>query len=506
MTLVTLLGGGPGDPGLITLNGVEALNRADVIVYDSLVPDALLEHAPHDAERIYVGKRAGQHSLKQEEINALLVRLASEGKRVVRLKGGDPFVFGRGGEEAMALAEAGIPFQIVPGVSSTIAAPAYAGIPVTHRGVSSGFAVVTGHEDPTKEGSDLNWSALARIGTLIVVMGVGRLEQIVGQLMHHGRSAETPVALIEWGTQRSQRTVTGTLETIVAHVKEAGLGPPAAIVVGEVVALREGLSWFEKRPLFGLRVLVGRTREQGGRLSAELRDAGAEPLECPLIEIAPPSDWGPVDRAIERLGEYHWVIFTSGNGVRWFLDRLFHLGLDARTLAGASIACIGPATASALRPFGLIADIVPAQHVAEELADAIGDIAGSRILLPRAEAGRAVLPDRLRASGAKVDDIAVYRNLTPDGLASRLSAALGGVDVVTFASSSMVQHFVRALGQDRARDRLARVCTACIGPVTSATLREHGVAPTVVAGAHTIPDLVDALIRWRVDPQARTGS
>jgi len=339
---VTLVGAGPGDPGLITLHGVEALRQADAVVYDYLASPELLAHAPEQAELIYVGKQAGRHTLAQSEINALLVRLAREGKRVVRLKGGDPFVFGRGGEEAEALVAAGVPFDVVPGVTSAIAAPAYAGIPVTHRGVASSLAIVTGHEDPQKATSAIDWGSLAGIDTLVFLMGVANLPAIAAELIAHGRRSDTPAAVIQWGTVGRQRTVTGTLADIATRVEEAGLGSPAVTVVGAVVGLRERLRWFDRRPLLGLRVLVTRTREQAGRLAEGLRALGAEPVECAVIETAPPLDWAPLDRAIGELGAYRWIAFTSANGVEAFFARLALAGRDARALAGARLAPSAP--------------------------------------------------------------------------------------------------------------------------------------------------------------------
>ncbi len=357
---VSLIGAGPGDPDLLTLRGAEALASADVVVYDYLANPALLVHAPPGAERIYVGKKAGSHTLSQDEISALLVKFALAGQRVARLKGGDPFVFGRGGEEALALVEAGVSFEVVPGVTSAVAAPAYAGIPVTHRGLASSFAVITGHEDPTKEESAVDWPRLATgVDTLVFLMGVGNLPRIVEQLLAHGRPADTPVALVRWGTMPDQQTVSGTLVDITEKVKAAGLRPPAVTVVGPVAELREHLCWFEKRPLFGQRVLVTRTRQQASALSAQLRALGAEAIELPTIRIAPPEDWAPLDATIATLAVFDWIVFTSVNGVGHFWARLEAAGLDARALHGVRLAAIGPATAAELEARGLRADYVP---------------------------------------------------------------------------------------------------------------------------------------------------
>ncbi len=494
---VALVGAGPGDPGLITVRGVELLRQADVVVYDYLAGTDLLACAPPGAERIYVGKKAGQHTMRQEEINDLLVRLARSGKRVVRLKGGDPFVFGRGGEEAEALAAAGIPFEVVPGVTSAVAVPAYAGIPVTHRGAATSLAIVTGHEDPEKAESALDWEALARVDTVVILMGVGNLPQIVGELTRHGRAADTPVALIQWGTLGIQKTVAGTLSDIVRRVQEAGLESPAVTVVGNVVSLRERLAWFDRRPLHGLRVLVTRTREQAGHLSAALRAHGAEPVECPLIEIAPPLDWGPLDAALKRLGEYHWVVFTSANGVKMFFQRLALAGQDARAFAGVRLAAIGPATADTLAAWGLKADLVPETYVAEAVADAMGEVGGLRVLLPRADIARPALADRLAQLGAQVDEVVAYRTVRPEALAARLRKAAQDADVIAFTSSSTVQNFVEVLGRDEAAAVAERATVACIGPITAQTAREWGMTPLVVARDYTIDGLLRALVEWR---------
>jgi uroporphyrinogen III methyltransferase/synthase len=483
---------------------VEALQRADVVVYDRLAAPELLKHASPKADRVCVGKRTGHQTLSQAEINALLVRLAQGGKRVVRLKGGDPFVFGRGGEEAEALAAAGIAFEVVPGITSAIAVPAYAGIPVTHRDVASSFAVVTGHEDPSKRRSCIDWDALAGVETLVILMGVSNLSRIVEELTRRGRVARTPVAMIQWGTRGTQRTVVGTLASIVERVRAARLRAPAIIVVGEVVTLREKLRWFDLKPLHGLRVLVTRTREQASRLSSALRSLGAQPVECPLIKTVPPMDWEPLDAAIRRLdvpGEdnsYHWIVFTSANGVSAFFERLSLAGLDARALAGAKIATIGPATAEVLATHGVRADLVPSTYVSEALADEIGRLDGLRVLLVRADIARAALAQRLVDAGAGVEEAVVYRTVRPEGLGSQLQATLPGLDVVAFTSSSTVRHFVGALGSQSLGDALKHTAVACIGPITAETARQMGLKPEIVAEEYTIDGLVKALVDWRM--------
>jgi uroporphyrinogen III methyltransferase/synthase len=498
---VWLIGAGPGDPGLMTVAGVAALAEAEVVVYDRLVNAQLLKLAPSSAERIFVGKEAGAHALRQEEINALLVDKARQGKRVVRLKGGDPYVFGRGGEEAEALAAAGVPFEVVPGVTSAVAVPAYAGIPITHRGLASSFAVITGHEDPTKADTAIEWSKLATgVDTLVFLMGAATLPQIVEKLVEHGRPAATPVAVIRWGTTPAQEVVTGTLADIVRRVKEARLEPPAVTVVGEVVRLRETLRWFDSpqaKPLFGKRVLVTRTRQQASALSRLLSQQGAEPIELPALELVPRDDPRRLGRALGALarGRYQWVVFTSANGVDVFFQRLRGAGRDARAFAGARVCAIGPGTAAALAARGLRADLVPEEFVAESVVEALArqNVAHQRILLPRAEGARRELVRGLRALGARVDELPLYVAAPPGApepeALRRLRA--GEVDVITFASSSAVNNLVKLLEGDTAP--LKKPLIACIGPVTARTAREAGLEVGVESREHTIPGLVRAL-------------
>ncbi len=507
---VYLVGGGPGDPGLLTLRAAEVLGRAEVVVFDRLAnPELLDRHVAAGAERIYAGKDPSRHVLKQEEINALLVAKAKEGKIVVRLHGGDPFVFGRGGEEAVALVAAGIPFEVVPGISSAIAAPAYAGIPVTHRGENSSFAVVTGHEDPTKPESSINWEKLATAaGTLVFVMGLANLEMIVQRLMQHGCPSSTPVAVIRWGTWPRQQTLVGSLSDIAVRVAEAGFKPPAVIVVGRVVGLREKLRWWDNRPLFGKRVLVTRSRDQAGALSALLREQGAAPLEVPVLEIAPPDSYEELDRALGQLESYDWVVFTSANGVRSFLQRLDLLGLDVRALGRSRLAAIGPATAEELRACRLKVDLVPSEYVAEEVAAALisQGVAGKRILLPRADLARELLVEELEKAGARVDNVVAYRTVAAKGDLSRLRERLaeGEIDVVTFTSSSTVRYLLAGLGEG-ARALLEKPTIACIGPITADTARDLGLRVDVVAAEHTIPGLVKAIIPVMSDKSGRAG-
>jgi uroporphyrinogen III methyltransferase / synthase len=494
---VYLIGAGPGDPGLFTLKGKRCLEEADVVAYDALANPRLLLHAKPGAELIYVGKRGGQHALPQDQIGKLLVERARAGRTVARLKGGDPFVFGRGGEEAEELAAAGIPFEIVPGVTSAVAAPAYAGIPLTHRDFTSTVAFVTGHEDPTKEDTSVAWDKIATgIGTLVFFMGVGQLPEIVARLVEHGRSPETPAAVIRWGTRAEQRVVTGTLATLVE--RSAGMKPPALIVVGEVVTLREKLRWFEDKPLFGRRILVTRAREQASAFGQRLEAAGAEVIEFPTIQIEPPESWAPLDAAIAHIREYRWVIFTSANGVRHVWDRLRNAGRDARDLYGITVCAIGPATAAALLDRGIRADVVPPEFKAEALAEALGRerMQGARVLLARAAEAREVLPDELTRGGAAVDVVPAYRTVRRTSNADELRALLrdGKIDAITFTSSSTVRYFLELVGPD-ATERLRGVVVASIGPITAATAARHGIASDVMPDSYTIPALADALVR-----------
>jgi len=477
---VFLVGAGPGDPGLLTRRGEELLRAADVVVYDRLAAPELLDLAPAGAERVDVGKAPGRAAMAQDEINAVLVDRGTKGLRVVRLKGGDPFVFGRGGEEAEALRAAGVPFEVVPGITSAIAAPAYAGIPVTHRGVSTHFTVVTGHEDPAKGETSTDWNALARTGgTLVILMGAGRLAEIADALMVGGRAPSTPVAAVRWGTRPDQLTIRATLATIAG----AGVEAPSAIVVGDVAAL--DLAWFEHRPLFGRTVVVTRAREQASELRIRLEALGANVVEIPAIEIE------PVPFTVPDLGAYTWLVFTSANGVDAFFDQgLQASGRDARALAPVKIAVIGTGTARALARRGVRADLVPERFVAESLLDAFGSGAG-RVLIARAEVARDVLPDGLRAKGYDVDVLVVYRTAPApmsDAIHTQLRTA---VDAVTFTSSSTVTNFCDAIGEPLAPQPLV----VSIGPVTSQTAREHGLRVDAEADPHTIEGVVDALIR-----------
>jgi uroporphyrinogen III methyltransferase/synthase len=510
--MIYLVGSGPGDPGLFTVKGVRCMREADAVVYDRLAPEALLKYARPEAEKIYVGKRPGNPTMSQEEINDLLVELGRAGKTVVRLKGGDPYIFGRGGEEALALIEAGLPFEVVPGVTSGVAAPAYAGIPVTHRHISTSVAFVTGHEDPTKGRTDVDWDKLANSAeTLVLYMGVGRLAEIPAGLIRAGRTPNTPVACVRWGTVPEQRTVTGTLEDIADRVAEAGLKPPAIIVVGEVVALREaGLDWYERRPLFGRRVVVTRARSQAGELSAELERLGAEVYEFPMIQIVPPEDFGPLEDAIRELDSFDWLVYTSVNGVEAFMERLRHHGFDLRAVPrGAKVAAIGPATAERLEKVGLRVDVVPGEYRAEALIDALGtgSLAGQRVLIPRARVAREILPEKLREAGAEVVVPPAYESVPSSEGREELSLRLqaGEVDCVTFTASSTVENFVGAFGEEEAARLLSGTRVACIGPITADTARKRGLRVDAGADEYTIPGLVEAVTNLLAADPAKRG-
>lgn len=493
---VYLVGAGPGDPGLITVKGAECLKRADVVIYDRLINEQLLDYMPETAEKIYAGKGRSGHTLTQNEINDLLVQEAKDGKTVVRLKGGDPFVLGRGGEEALALVEHGIPFEVVPGITSAIGGPAYAGIPVTHRGLASSFSVITGHEDPTKESSSINWEHLSGgADTLVFLMGVQNLPEIVARLVQHGRPAETPAAVIENGTWPGQRTVTGTLADIVTLAEKERIKAPALVVVGEVVKLREKIAWFDNRPLSGKRVLVTRARHQASALGKLLAERGARPIELPAIDIRPVADTSELDRAIAGLIRYQWIVFTSTNGVEAFFKRLHELHLDARIIKDTKVMAIGPATARALEEKGIIADYTPDEYSSSAIVAGIksGDIRGQRFLLPRADIGDKALVESLRNLGAEVDDIAVYQTVpATEGIAeAKKLLTAGKIDVITFASSSTVTNLVAAFQGEPLKIGNAKV--ACIGEKTAETAKKTGLRVDILAREATIPGLVAAI-------------
>ena len=497
---VYLVGAGPGDPKLLTVGGKECLELADVVLYDHLANPTLLKYASNHAERIYVGRKGRGSYRDQKEINALLVSKAQEGKCVVRLKGGDPFVFGRGGEEAEMMADSGIPFTVVPGVTSAVAVPAYAGIPVTHRTLASTVAFVTGHEDPTKPESAMEWPRLASAeGTLVFLMGMRNLPYIVGRLIQEGKPSATPVAAIRWGTYARQQTVVGTLENIVEKVAEAKLKPPTVIVVGEVVGLRDRLNWCETRPLFGKGVLVTRPRAQATALSNLLAEQGAEPIECPTLEICPPESWAPVDEAIHELSSYDWIIFTSVNGVQAFMGRLRFHQKDVRCLAKARVCCIGPQTKEEASRWGLVADLVPAVFQAEGILESLGGLGvkGQRILIPRAKVAREILPQQLAAMGADVRVVHGYQAVLPEMKYEPICDRFRNHDIqyLTFTSSSTVRNFCQLFADRQEMHTLTQdVTVACIGPITAQTVQDEGLSVDIVAPENTVPALVGAII------------
>jgi len=498
--MVYLVGAGPGDPGLITLKGMECLSRADVVIYDYLAAPALLAYAPPRSQKIYVGKSASRHTMEQDEINALLIEKARTNGVTVRLKGGDPFVFGRGGEECAALQDAGIPYEIVPGITAGIAAPAYAGIPVTHRGVAASVAFVTGNEDPAKPSTDIAWDHLVKgVDTLVFYMGMGNLPSIVTELLHYGRPSGTPVAVIRWGTKPGQQTVTGTLDSIVDIVNKASVKPPAIIVVGEVVGLRERLSWFEKRPLFGKRIINTRARAQASALSQRLAALGAEMLELPTIEIVPAGSGSTLAEEIADITKYEWIIFTSPNGVETFFDLFFARHGDIRALGKVRFASIGPAGTAALEKYHLQVDVTAEEAVAEgllrSLRGAVPSWKDMRVLLPRAKKARDILPETLTAWGASVTVATAYTAHRPQESDRAVieSVLRKEYDLITFSSSSTFENFCALFTGEEFSQVASSLRAASIGPITSATIRSHGIVPLVEARTYTIAGLVAAI-------------
>ena len=493
---VYLVGAGPGDPGLIKVKGLECLRKADVVIYDRLVDESLLGEVPTRSQKIYVGKGRGCHAMEQKEINLLLIDKAREGKTVVRLKGGDPFVLGRGGEEAEVLAANGIPFEVVPGISSAYAVPAYAGIPVTHRRLASSFTVVTGHEDPEKDESSIDWDRISTgSDTLVLLMGMGNLTHIIDKLVQNGRSSSTPTAIISQGTSAGQRTISGTLADIGARAQKEGFEPPAVIVVGEVVKLRDQIRWFDNLPLFGKRVLVTRAEHQIKELSRLLLRRGAMPLEMPVIKVSPPESWKELDQAMLDMKRYDWVFFTSVNAVEMLWKRLQEKKLDARQFGGTKIGAIGPATAKALESKGLRPDYVPKTYTSRGLVAGLkkGGVAGCRVLLPRADIAGSELNDGLIKLGAKVRQVTIYRTATIRNSNSRAKQMLldGEIDVITFTSASTVKSLLTTMGRKWEVIKQARL--ACIGPSTAEALAERGLKADIVAREHTIDGLVDSI-------------
>jgi uroporphyrinogen III methyltransferase/synthase len=497
---VYLVGAGPGDAGLMTMRGAELLGRADVVVYDALVNPDLLRLAPKGAEIIYGGKRAKDHAIPQEELNQLLVNKAKEGKTVVRLKGGDPYIFGRGGEEAEELAAAHVPFEVVPGISSIVAAPNYAGIPITHRDHCSSFTVVTGHEDPTKEASSLDYAQLAKLpGTKIILMGVERIGQIAESLVANGMPNETPVGMVRWGTTGHQQTIQGNLGNIAEVAAKSNFAAPAVTIIGDVVKLREKLNWFEKRPLFGQRVVVTRTREQASQLSKQLIELGAEVMEIPTIRIEPPSNREALTDALLELNSYDWIVFTSPNGVTSFFELFFKAFEDMRDIGGVRIAAVGPGTAAKLRELHLKVDLMPEEYLTRKIAEAFEkfeSIENLKILLARAEVVNLELPEALEEMGAIVDDIACYKTVpeTEDrnGAAARLSES--GAEWITFTSSSTVENFHARFDLPKLLQQFPETRLLSIGPETSNALKTLGVTAYVEAKEHNIDGMVKTLL------------
>ena len=516
---VYLVGAGPGDPGLLTLKAKRCLEQADVVVYDYLVDQRILAYARPQAELIYAGKRSGSPSMSQADINRLIVDRAHQGQTVVRLKGGDPFLFGRGGEEAQELVEADLAFEIVPGVTSALAVPAYAGIPLTHRDHASAVAIVTGHKEVWDTAPHLNWATLAGVGgTLVFLMGTRQLRNNMQRLMRHGLSGHTPVALIRWGTRPDQDVLVGTVETIADLVEQRGFEPPAVAVVGQVVELRQQLRWFETKPLFGRRIVVTRPRLQAGGFVEQLEQHGAAVVQFPTIETVPVAASDRLDAALDALPSYDWAIFTSVNGVRYVFERLAERRLDIRSLAGVRLAAIGPETARALEARHVRVEAVPTEYRAEALLPVLGDVAGQRILLPRATQARDILPKALRAAGAEVDEIGVYQTVRPTTRTAQLRELLraGQIDLITFTSSSTVRNFMAAFADQDAdqnadqdvpaltrifRPLLGTTALGCIGPITAETARSYGLRVSIQPQEYTIAAFSQAIVDYfRTEP------
>lgn len=496
--IVYLVGAGPGDPGLITLRGVECLQRSEVVVYDYLANEQLLNHAPPDAERIYAGKIGGRHNQDQEEINRLLVVKGLEGKVVVRLKGGDPFVFGRGGEECEALASAGVPFEVIPGVTAAVGAAAYAGIPLTHRDYTASVAFVTGQEGRDKSDSSIDWDHLSLgSGTVVFYMGITSLRRNMQRLVEHGRSPLTPVALVRWATTAGQQVLTGTISDIADKAEANDFKPPAVTIIGEVVNLRGRLRWFDNRPLSGRRIIVTRAADQAGEFSAMLTTRGATVLECPTINLIEPASWVDLDGAMGGLHDFNWLVLTSVNAVRFFFQRLNTLGLDARALGRCKVCAVGPKTADAIAGHGIRPDLIPPDYKAEAIVSEFAklEMSGQRILFPRADRARDIIPRELEQMGADVTAPVIYRNILPERLCPETLLALEKrcVDCITFTSSSTALNMAELLGADLLANMLKGVAVASIGPITSKTCRDLGLKVDIQPDVFTLPALSDAI-------------
>ncbi len=494
---VFIVGAGPGDPDLVTLRAKRCLEKADVVIFDYLVNREILKFAPDKAEFICIGRRNTPQRIPQDKVHSIMIEKAKEGRQIVRLKGGDPFIFGRGGEEAIALAEAGIPFEIVPGITAAIGVPEYAGIPLTHREVSS-VLFLTGHEDPSKPHSSIDWESISRIkGTLVFFMGMNTLSGIVGKLLSYGKPPSTPAVVIHWGSLPVQKTLQSTLGGIVELVKNTGITPPSILVVGEVVSMRERINWYETKPLFGKRIVITRAEEQSEELSVKLRDLGAEVISLPMIKIVPPVDYGPLDSAIKRLSRYNWLIFTSANGVRFFFARLRENGKDIRDLKGVKVMAIGPRTKAEVEKYNISVDAMPEEFIAESVVKLFGkNLKNKKILLPRAKVARDIIPVELKKRGARVDVVTVYETVLPDtDKREKMLQILKEekIDLIVFTSSSTVKNFVLIVGADNLQELLSERKVACIGPVTEKTAREHGINVHIVPQVYTMDGLVDAI-------------
>jgi uroporphyrinogen III methyltransferase/synthase len=501
---VFIVGAGPGDIGLLTVKGLKCLRKAEVVIYDFHLNAQILNYINHNAEFIYAGKRGGHHSMTQDEINEILVRKAAEGKKICRLKGGDPFVFGRGGEEAEALAKNGIEFEVVPGVSSSIAAPAYAGIPLTHRLYSSSFAVIPGYEDATKKESTIDWAKISTgVGTLVFLMAVKNIDVVTQKLIENGRRPETPVAVVRWGTRPDQKTIIGTLRDIAELVKGKDIKPPAVMVVGDVVKLRESLGWYEKKPMFGYRVLVTREHSEGFE---PLEELGAELIEFPTIEIVPPEDYSELDSAIDKIETYDWLILTSRNGVKYFFKRVFEKDRDIRDLKGIKICAVGSKTSEEIKRYGIKVDLIPEEFSSEGLIKLLSELRaknkerglkGMKFLLPRAEKAREIFPEKVREFGGHIDLPVAYRAVKPEIHGKRLKRFLkeGRISIATFTSAATFNNFVDIMGE-KADELLKGVTIAVIGPVTAKAIVKAGLKVDIMPKQATIEALVQDIIKW----------
>jgi len=494
---VFLIGAGPGDPGLLTLKGRDVLSRADVVVHDALINPRILDWTRPGATRIFVGKRGGHHTMEQSKINALLLRQARRGRRVARLKGGDPFLFGRGSEEALYLAQHRIPFEVIPGVTAASGAAAYAGIPLTDRSLGSMVTLVTGHEGLGKADALVEWSRISRKSTLVIYMGLEQLPVITDRLLHLNWDPRTPAAIVRWASTSSQITLEGTLDTIADQAQKASLKSPVIILIGRVASLRRSLRWFDTKPLFGKKIVITRAADQAHEFAWLLEDAGAEVFSFPTIQVLPPQSWGPVDQAIRRLALYDWILFTSVNGVTFFFSRLKEIGGDIRDLKGIRIGAIGPKTAARLEALGLRVDLFPGEYRAEALADALGNVKGQKVLLARAQEARDVLPDTLSARGASVTIASVYQTIKVRRVSADLKRRLlgGEMDAVTFTSSSTVDGFMLHFNARERKRIFEKTRAAAIGPITAQTLKTYDIRPAIRAPRYTIESLAKALVK-----------